>query len=359
MSLVDTKRGNLSGGQRAGRSHEGSPELASPRPLSFPEGPTEPITIRTSKKWVLPPRPKPGRKPSSGKHLTPAPKKRKRKSVKQYLEVDASLMENPIKQQILRINEENYYLKLEVIRLVTDLKSFKSRRAGVDCADGAVDHTAKAASMAPATATSNIASAIASASVTPSQPATNTHSKPTTIETTKPSPAPLAASRKRGHEEDVNDLIVSLIDLNRDEDLSLAETKRTKCSSADSIAGTSAGPATANESALESPVISEDDDLTSTVSTTPSTMLTSIKTNETADSLSGTTMAPSSPPFRLLDIPEGGDKDSFLFNGPASLVDDHDFGEIMPARDTHDDYYEFGKFGDVEMEFDNFINGRA
>ncbi|GMF01131.1 unnamed protein product [[Candida] boidinii] len=41
-------------------------------------------------------------------------------------QLDQSIIANPVKQAILKINEENYYLKLEVIKLVSDLKSLRN-----------------------------------------------------------------------------------------------------------------------------------------------------------------------------------------------------------------------------------------
>lgn len=60
-------------------------------------------------------------KPSNNINSTSAPVK----ATARMVEIDSEIVHNPVKQNILKINEENYYLKLEVIRLVSNLKSLR------------------------------------------------------------------------------------------------------------------------------------------------------------------------------------------------------------------------------------------
>lgn len=48
------------------------------------------------------------------------------------LVVDREVVASPLKQEILRLNEENYYLKLEVIKLVSTLKGTPISGGGSD-----------------------------------------------------------------------------------------------------------------------------------------------------------------------------------------------------------------------------------
>ncbi|KAF6011990.1 hypothetical protein HII13_001928 [Brettanomyces bruxellensis] len=251
--------------------------------------------------------------------------------------------------------------------------------------------------------------------------------------------SPIKRGVKRAHVNDINDLIVSLVDLNGvDQDLTSSPTAEavdldrldsmeTKVPFMTKGGNESIGMDTAVPQLLSGNVpqsmdqflnlgskgwdttsiqhrailqgsptaLSEEDDLTSTVSTTPSTMLTSVKTTDTMDSLSGTTLvSTNSHEFKLLDIPEigsfqgsKGEKDEpSIFDNPNSLVDDSIFqnaewsrkksqssvskygdtideieqGALLEKRDTrmtNDNHYEFNGLNDVEMEFENFVNG--
>ncbi|GME80127.1 unnamed protein product [Ambrosiozyma monospora] len=118
---------------------------------------------------------------------------------------------------------------------------------------------------------------------------------------------------------------------------------------------------------------------------TPNTMLSLIKTNETIDSLSGSTLVSNSPKFKLLDLPIGEEDEkrdvaeldgfSIFGNVPSSVFSSNGMNGIgldllkggegtgMGGMESGmgvgvgGDYYEFGGIDDVEMEFENFING--
>lgn len=65
------------------------------------------------------------------------------------LAVEPAVVASPLKQEILRLNEENYYLKLEVIRLVSSLKQQQQQQQGPEQqdetqqGDGGRPHSAK------------------------------------------------------------------------------------------------------------------------------------------------------------------------------------------------------------------------
>ncbi|KAG7878044.1 hypothetical protein KL905_004517 [Ogataea polymorpha] len=292
---------------------------ASPDPLS-----QTPIKIKTSRKWVLPPRPKPGRKPSqavnSNVHSSKEPKEAKKSKQTPHAQHDleASIMNNPLKQQILKINEENYYLKLEVIKLVSDLKNLKNEIR---------DRSKKNATL--------------------------------------PAPSP-SFPRKRSHDDDINDLIVSLIDLNHSQQVQQPAAPKTE--EMDKFIKFDD-----RDMDFSSPALSEDDHLDlldhhpeheADLTPTPSISLT--KTNETMDSLSGSTLVSLSPKgFKLAELPSSPGKDSvfsiFKSNTADSMLSppttDLALG-LEPKNDLHfHDYYEFDSLHDVELEFENFING--
>ena len=537
-------------GNHSHDEHSLSPIMLA-KSLSLSAIPDKPITIRTSKNWVLPPRPKPGRKPSLLKNKKKKERKHtsKKKSSKKdvttgkltrlqvestikaeqkpqeirskvkrerqvdrpkiaqqvmegigakkehknntfstklnklsakkparslsvpsktnidvkcvkftrnnepYIEVDSSLVENPIKRQILKVNEENYYLKLEVVKLMTQLKRLQSDVEVNTPYNTAAQHTT----------CGNIESVeVKRATSLPLVPErveiqqNHTVVKPLIPRRRSPSAnrnackarmrrqtisgaSPIKRGVKRAHVNDINDLIVSLVDLNGvDQDLTSSPTAEavdldrldsmetkvpfmTKGGN-ESIGMDTAVPQLLSGNAPQSmdqflnlgskgwdttsiqhramhqgspTALSEEDDLTSTVSTTPSTMLTSVKTTDTMDSLSGTTLvSTNSHEFKLLDIPEidsfqgskGEKKEPSIFDDPNSLVDDSIFqnaewnrkksqssvskfgdtideieqGALLEKHDTrmtNDNHYEFNGLNDVEMEFENFVNG--
>ncbi|CCH45556.1 hypothetical protein BN7_5138 [Wickerhamomyces ciferrii] len=106
----------------------------------------QPTMIKTSKNWVLPPRPRPGRKPNSS---SPQPKqtqsKKKQQKQQQQANIDTTattITSTPTTQQpiqsiqkqsqnvnientLQKIKDENQYLKIELSKLVSDLKSLQ------------------------------------------------------------------------------------------------------------------------------------------------------------------------------------------------------------------------------------------
>lgn len=140
----------------------------------------ESITIKTSKKWVLPPRPRPGRKSNHRqkepeRKIDPTPAPGPTRSLKDEDEFITEINRHPLKQAIVKINEENYFLKLEVIKLVSDLKCLKNEVADIKKAK---------ASRKPI--------------LTPTEILKNTNK---------------VHGRKRGHDNEVDDLVASLVDL--------------------------------------------------------------------------------------------------------------------------------------------------
>ncbi len=543
-------------------SHNHKEQSLSPillaKSLSLSAIPDKPITIRTSKKWVLPPRPKPGRKPSllknkkkkkERKHALnkksskkdPTVKKlqkqvkenetevkqqlqevgieqeqiKEQKSKKQtvtvnskkeqtkryevkkapisnnkvpkqaetfgakeparsvsvppktnheiksvkftpnsdpYIEIDSCLVENPIKRQILKVNEENYYLKLEVVKLMTQLRKLQSDvEAGYQpsniAATQLIAHenfesveVKRTMSLPLVPEQAELQQNVLAQPLVPRRrspsaikSAGNLRTRRQTISTATPT----RRGVKRTHGNEINDLIVSLVDLTGVDqdlpsspvtgavDLDILDSIETKVpymtkGGNESIGANPTMPQTfsGNEpqsmgqfinfsskgwdtttgqhrSTLQrSPTtFSEEDDITSTVSTTPSTMLTSTKTTDTMDSLSGTTLvSTNSHEFKLLDIPEvdssqtnkKGKEEPSIFDDPTSLVDDSIFNntewntkrainessvsniddaEQSALLDKHEstmtdnNHYEFDGLNDVEMEFENFVNG--
>lgn len=168
------------------------------------------------------------------------------------IEVDCSIIHNPMKTEILKINEENYYLKLEVIRLVSNLKSLR------DEIQPMVEKRKTKTSRKVRKDKSNSKSSPSPASVKPTStitPSSKTpNSRPASVSKaplkTVPSPAQQAAkenpekdiskksisqsptppttstktttstTKKRNHDDDINDLILSLIDLSHSQQTS-------------------------------------------------------------------------------------------------------------------------------------------
>lgn len=148
---------------------------------------SESITIKTSKKWVLPPRPRPGRKSNHRQSIAKEPERRNEpaasgqtRTLKDEDDFISEINRNPLKQAIVKINEENYFLKLEVIRLVSDLKCLKNEVADIKKAK---------ASRKPI--------------LTPTE----------ILRNTKKPAAQTPHGRKRVHGNEVDDLVASLVDL--------------------------------------------------------------------------------------------------------------------------------------------------
>ncbi|KAH3666885.1 hypothetical protein OGAPHI_003335 [Ogataea philodendri] len=315
-----------------------------PSPGASPD-PVEqgPIKIKTSRKWVLPPRPKPGRKPSQAVNTGTQPTKeikepkKKSKPTPTPQDLEASIVNNPLKQQILKINEENYYLKLEVIKLVADLKNLKNEIR-------------------------------------------ENHNKPESENRASP-----ACPRKRSHDDDINELIVSLIDLNHSQQVQ-QQSPAPPAQQVPAATATATKPIAIKSEDMQkfiklekfedpamdfsSPALSDDDHLEHhsdhLVDLTPTPTISLTKTNETMDSLSGSTLVSQSPKgFKLAELPSSPGKDSafsiFKSNTADSMISPAptDLGPHLDSKnDLHfHDYYEFDSLHDVELEFESFING--
>lgn len=83
------------------------------------------MCIKTSKTWVLPPRPKPGRKPNQQSE------KRKQKTHRVPAPVPptptASISQPSLEDELRRANKENLLLKSELLKLVSDLKLLREQ----------------------------------------------------------------------------------------------------------------------------------------------------------------------------------------------------------------------------------------
>lgn len=160
------------------------------------------------------------------------------------IEIDCSVVHNPSKREILKINEENYYLKLEVIRLVSTLKNLREevqpileKRKQKPIIPQSMGK--KSVSKKPTTLSSNAAGTkqIKGQDEVMKPSSIKEEKKPnsslnTSLETTlvmdpdkqvssKANPScKQLCPKKRSHDEDINDLIVSLIDLNHSQTIS-------------------------------------------------------------------------------------------------------------------------------------------
>lgn len=312
------------------------------------------------------------------------------------IEVDCSIIHNPMKKEILKINEENYYLKLEVIRLVSNLKNLRDeiqpivekRKKSNTNNTNSVTNTKNIpattttpdamnnnnnnnndnnnipilTSVEPKEINANLESAIKKESKTNTLPA-------------QPQPQPQQQSKKRSHDDDdINDLIVSLIDLNHSQttiepqnknknnntvkNTTLKSNNNEKITTNINITN---NITTSKDKPLESPIfkndpfldknfekqfINDEDDLISTVSTTPSTMfsLSLSATNETIDSNNINTntntntfilprMANISelPPFDLLNLPN----DESLITGKLDVKLNYDDVPIIAPNSSN------------------------
>lgn len=98
----------------------------------------KPTIIKTSKNWVLPPRPRPGRKPNSN---SPQPKSKKKcEKTEQKIQQNQSNiaisnqstnLENPIELALNKIKDENQSLKVELSKLVSDLNFLKQQSTDI------------------------------------------------------------------------------------------------------------------------------------------------------------------------------------------------------------------------------------
>ncbi|GAV27545.1 hypothetical protein PMKS-001013 [Pichia membranifaciens] len=147
------------------------------------------------------------------------------------IEVDCSIIHNPLKTEILKINEENYYLKLEVIRLVSNLKGLRDEvQPIVDKRKTKAGRKVKKEKLAAATKSAALPTAAASPgrqsvqkqaqkATTPVLPPPTPPLTAPAASTPAPAPAP-ATTQKRNHDDDINDLILSLIDLSHSQQTS-------------------------------------------------------------------------------------------------------------------------------------------
>ncbi|CAN3367349.1 hypothetical protein DICA3_F09384 [Diutina catenulata] len=99
-----------------------------------------PIVVKTSKQWVLPPRPKPGRKPTSQELEAAAAAKRKpivpKKSPLVTAMPPSKIMES-LKSNIQLIDSENSQLKSNLLSLIHDYKHLKNLVLNGDYIDAA------------------------------------------------------------------------------------------------------------------------------------------------------------------------------------------------------------------------------
>lgn len=83
--------------------------------------------IKTSKHWVLPPRPRPGRKPNPTT-TTNTQKKEPKKTYKKKSQSPVQQVPNsPIELALQKIKDENLSLKVELSKLVSDLKALQGQ----------------------------------------------------------------------------------------------------------------------------------------------------------------------------------------------------------------------------------------
>lgn len=308
------------------------------------------LKIQPSRKWVLPPRPKPGRKPSRSPSSpnaiptpTPTPNSHTPSSSPHsssspppmtsttsissasaakpiMVEIDSDLISNPIKQEILKINEENYYLKLEVIRIVSNLKEKKFL-------DNSISLNTNERKINSISNDSEDGNAITT--TTSTSTSTNTSTTNSKI-----------LSRKRPLQEENEE------DVQLDEFLNLDSNDITNF----------------------------DDELLSSVSTTPSTLF-SLGTNESLDSSISNFQK---DPFQLLDFDALTTEDTNA-NINVNLDIDTNYNlenllktnEIFPLEnsklawgsnnsllnDTIEDDFIFNSDNDVDLAFEKFVSG--
>jgi hypothetical protein len=327
------------------------------------------------------------------------------------IEADCTIIHNPIKKDILKINEENYYLKLEVIRLVSTLKGLREVSTLVSSSTSTSPASAPSPVPSPAQPipSPNLKSKSKSktkptsskpretaprTTITPTSTPTITTSTTTTkpvgtsVSITKKVPGTVKTAvnapeltfrtncnatatatsdatqnsthipttqptRKRCHDDDINDLIVSLVDLSHsqvgtpvaEEHTTLSAASATVTATATATATVPAAIVSRNTTADRTTKLKSDpyldtapvsdaddfdldldldlnvdidvdaDDILSTVSTTPSTMfsLSLSGTNDTIDVVSSGSTSTNIwktmedieeiPPFELLELP--------------------------------------------------------
>lgn len=342
------------------------------------------------------------------------------KSTTRMVEIDSEIIHNPIKQSILKINEENYYLKLEVIRLVSNLKSLRDEsntnntlsdsQQDSDKKEKKTKKKIKRKQKSISSPQSKIDDPIPSNQSNLDnniRPSINSTSITTTNTPKTLSPVLLLNSsentnlnndiphsKKRSHDEtnndltnnddDINNLIVSLVDLSHTQNSASLSPQHSQ-----------------HEFNSDPTLIDVDDDMDmlSSVSTTPSTMFSlSLSLSTTNDTISSSSIPPTiptmqfineQPTFELLDLPT----EENLREGKLDLKMNYELEETdmkLPLLNTFDtlnslDYesnflmettdleknpnlgeavssnslelLNFGTDDDVELEFSKFVNG--
>lgn len=95
----------------------------------------KPTIIKTSKNWVLPPRPRPGRKPTTQSNTQSQPSTSSTTTTSQPQQAQPQQPQQPkktkkkdvsIQNALKKIQDENQSLKLELSKLVSDLKTLQS-----------------------------------------------------------------------------------------------------------------------------------------------------------------------------------------------------------------------------------------
>ena len=186
-----------------------------------------PIPINVNTNGELSPRERPvARLSKSPKKDKEIKKQQQSISKKKTIQLDCSIIHNPIKQEILKINEENYYLKLEVIRLVSNLKSIREeisttkKNENENGNDVAIDNKSIKNNVKNNTTTEIPPTSTNDNNIKEKNNKSSTLKNNEEKQNFKPPIEPhinkipdKVNSKKRSHDDDINDLIVSLIDL--------------------------------------------------------------------------------------------------------------------------------------------------
>ncbi|TID17638.1 hypothetical protein CANINC_004004 [Pichia inconspicua] len=341
------------------------------------------------------------------------------KTTARMVEIDSEIINNPIKQNILKINEENYYLKLEVIRLVSTLKSLRddlNTTTSLTETHQDMDRKEKKIKKKIKKKSKSISSPPFKVEETDDLSKVESVDKETFVTTTTTTPKTLSPSllfnplqnsnmsnnsiphsKKRSHDEtnnditnpddDINNLIVSLVDLSHTQNSASASPQQSQ------------NELNSDPTLVDIDIDVDDDmDMLSPVSTTPSTMFSlSLSLSTTNDTIS--TSIPQTiptmqyineqPTFELLDLPteenlnegkldlkmnyelEDNDVKLPLLNTFDTLNSlDYESNFLMETTDLEKntnisegvssnslELLNFGTDEDVELEFSKFVNG--
>ncbi|CDK27486.1 unnamed protein product [Kuraishia capsulata CBS 1993] len=312
---------------------------------------------------------------------------------------------NPLKQAIIKVNEENYYLKLEVIKLVSDLKSLRSelmlqRKPLKSIANKPVS---------PMT----VLNEAYSQKIKQENGEEEYLEKEEQLEISAKleTPEPPQTKKRLHDDDDMNDLILSLVDLSHtskkedennsddDNDNDDNDSTTTAVEPADvepvPVPKTTGGASQAE--CLPSGLDHSDDEEADLISSTPDSLLTLTKTNSSIDelelpssnqcvqSLSGTTDVSSSEAGDF-DMPVSWSKmalddakifktnpiintsSGFTFQGDfydntkvrqRQLERDNEIKKYNVMNELIDFQNHSYEIGDVDVEFDAFMNGGA